>query len=161
MIGSTIKKMLLENEDDFLISSDDVATLNESNSLEHALLVLTKIGYSRVPVLNKEEQLVGLVSLSQVVDQMFGIENLEPENLANKKVKDIMDKDVPSILLPLDLEKTLHLLVDHSFIPVVNEINQFSGIITRKEILKAVNHLAHELETEYDVTEKLMFKRRD
>ncbi|MGY3704043.1 CBS domain-containing protein [Vagococcus martis] len=155
MIGTTVRKMLLENEDDFLISSDNVATLSESNSLEHALLVLTKIGYSRVPVLNKEEQLVGLVSLSQVVDQMFGIEDLEPENLANKKVVDVMDTDIPMISLPLDLEKTLHLLVNDSFIPVVNELKQFTGIITRKEILKAVNHLAHELEIEYDVIEKV------
>ncbi|APB31431.1 cyclic-di-AMP-binding protein CbpB [Vagococcus teuberi] len=155
MIGTTVRKMLLENEDDFLISSDNVATLSESNSLEHAILVLTKIGYSRVPVLNKEEQLVGLVSLSQVVDQMFGIEDLEPENLANKKVVDVMDTDIPMISLPLDLEKTLHLLVNDSFIPVVNESKEFTGIITRKEILKAVNHLAHELEIEYDVIEKV------
>lgn len=155
MIGTVVKKMLLENEADFLVSSDNVATLNENNSLEHALLVLTKIGYSRVPVLNKEEQLVGLVSLSQVVDQMFGIEDLEPENLSDKKVKDVMDTDISSITLPLDLEKALHLLVDNSFIPVVNENNQFTGIITRKEILKAVNHLAHELETEYLVTENV------
>jgi len=155
MIGTTVKKMLLENESDFLISSDNVATLNEKNSLEHALLVLTKIGYSRVPVLNKEEQLVGLVSLSQVVDQMFGIENLEPENLANKTVSDVMDTDFSSISLPIDLEKTLHLLVDNSFIPVVNENKEFTGIVTRKEILKAVNHLAHELETEYLVTENV------
>lgn len=155
MIGTVVKKMLLENEADFLVSSDNVATLNENNSLEHALLVLTKIGYSRVPVLNKEEQLVGLVSLSQVVDQMFGIEDLEPENLSDKKVKDVMDTDITSICLPLDLEKTLHLLVDNSFIPVVNETQEFTGIITRKEILKAVNHLAHELETEYLVTENV------
>lgn len=154
MIGSTVKKLLLENEADFLISAENVATLNEINSLEHALLVLTKIGYSRVPVLNKEEQLVGLVSLSQVVDQMFGIEDFEPQNLSGKKVSDVMDTNVSPAQLPIDLEKTLHLLVDNNFIPVVNKDNQFMGIITRKEILKAVNHLAHELETEYDVMMK-------
>ncbi|UUV99207.1 cyclic-di-AMP-binding protein CbpB [Vagococcus luciliae] len=154
MIGSTVKKLLLENEADFLISAENVATLNEINSLEHALLVLTKIGYSRVPVLNKEEQLVGLVSLSQVVDQMFGMEDFEPQNLSGKKVSDVMDTNMSPAQLPIDLEKTLHLLVDNNFIPVVDENNQFMGIITRKEILKAVNHLAHELETEYNVMMK-------
>lgn len=65
-----------------------------------------------------------------------------------------MDTNVSPAQLPIDLEKTLHLLVNNNFIPVVNKDNQFMGIITRKEILKAVNHLAHELETEYNVMMK-------
>ncbi|MEG2937776.1 MAG: CBS domain-containing protein, partial [Vagococcus sp.] len=75
MIGNAVKEIFLENEDNYLIHSDNVATLTDTNNLEHALLVLTNIGYSKIPVVNKEEELVGLVSLSNVVSEMFDTEN--------------------------------------------------------------------------------------
>ncbi len=154
MIGNAVKSIFLENEDNLLINGDNVATLTDTNNLEHALLVLTNIGYSKVPVLNKEQQLVGLISLSNVVSEMFDTESINPERLSEIKVSDVMDKDVKSIMLPFNIEKILNLLVDANFIPVVDHKDKFLGIVTRKEILKSVNHLAHELELKYDVYEK-------
>ena len=39
-------------------------------------------------------------------------------------------------------------------LPVVDDNQRFKGIITRKEILKAVNHMAHELEKHHLVLPK-------
>lgn len=154
MIGNAVKSIFLENEENLLINGDNVATLTDTNNLEHALLVLTNIGYSKIPVLNKEQELVGLISLSNVVGEMFDTESINPERLADIKVSDVMDKNVKATMLPFNIEKILNLLVDTNFIPVVDEKEKFLGIITRKEILKSVNHLAHELELKYDVYEK-------
>ncbi|MFC6346301.1 cyclic-di-AMP-binding protein CbpB [Vagococcus carniphilus] len=154
MIGNAVKSIFLENEENLLINGDNVATLTDTNNLEHALLVLTNIGYSKIPVLNKEQQLVGLISLSNVVSEMFDTESINPERLAEIKVSDVMDKNVKATMLPFNIEKILNLLVDGNFIPVVDDKEKFLGIITRKEILKSVNHLAHELELKYDVYEK-------
>lgn len=154
MIGNAVKSIFLENEESLLIDGNNVATLTDTNNLEHALLVLTNIGYSKVPVLNKEQQLVGLISLSNVVSEMFDTESINSDRLAEIKVSDVMEKEVKSIQLPFNIEKILNLLVDANFIPVVDEKEKFLGIVTRKEILKSVNHLAHELELKYDVYEK-------
>lgn len=153
MIGNTVKKMLLENESDFLIVADNVATLSEDNTLEHALLVLTNIGYSRIPVLNKQGQLMGQISLDQVVSQMFDIESLNPEKLDSMTVGEVMDRQACSIQMPFNIEKILNQLVDFNFIPVVDKQDVFLGIVTRKEILKSVNYLAHELESQYELVE--------
>lgn len=153
MIGNTVKKMLLENESDFLIVADNVATLSEDNTLEHALLVLTNIGYSRIPVLNKQGQLMGQISLDQVVSQMFDIESLNPEKLESMTVGEVMDRQACSIQMPFNIEKILNQLVDFNFIPVVDKQDVFLGIVTRKEILKSVNYLAHELESQYELVE--------
>jgi predicted transcriptional regulator len=51
--------------------------------------------------------------------------------------------------------------VDSNFIPVVDNEGVFEGIVTRKEILKSVNHLAHELELKYDVTEKELAEKNN
>ena len=154
MIGNAVKNILLENEDNYLIPGDNVATLTDTNNLEHALLVLTNIGYSKIPVLNKEEELVGLVSLSSVVSEMFDTENFNPDRLATMQVSDVMETEFKVIQQPFSIEKVLNYLVDGNFIPVIDDNNCFEGIITRKEILKSVNHLAHELELKYDVSEK-------
>ncbi len=153
MIGNTVKKMLLENESDFLIVADNVATLSEDNTLEHALLVLTNIGYSRIPVLNKQGQLMGQISLDQVVSQMFDIESLNPEKLESMTVGEVMDRQACSIQMPFNIEKILNQLVDFNFVPVVDKQDVFLGIVTRKEILKSVNYLAHELESQYELVE--------
>ncbi|WP_326717815.1 cyclic-di-AMP-binding protein CbpB [Vagococcus jeotgali] len=153
MIGNTVKKMLLENESDFLIVADNVATLSEDNTLEHALLVLTNIGYSRIPVLNKQGQLMGQISLDQVVSQMFDIESLNPEKLDSMTVGEVMDRQACSIQMPFNIEKILNQLVDFNFVPVVDKQDVFLGIVTRKEILKSVNYLAHELESQYELVE--------
>lgn len=153
MIGNTVKKMLLENESDFLIVADNVATLSEDNTLEHALLVLTNIGYSRIPVLNKQGQLMGQISLDQVVSQMFDIESLNPEKLESMTVGEVMDRQACSIQMPFNIEKILNQLVDFNFVPVVDKQDIFLGIVTRKEILKSVNYLAHELESQYELVE--------
>lgn len=154
MIGHAVKELLLENEDNLLVPADNVATLTDTNNLEHALLVLTNIGFSRIPVLNKEQQLVGLISLSTVVAEMFDTEEFNPDRLTHMTVGDVMDTETKAIELPYDMERILHLLVDVNFIPVMDHNQIFMGIVTRKEILKSVNHTVHELEARYDVINK-------
>lgn len=154
MIGFAVSSLLMENEEHFLISSENVATLQDSNSLEHALLVLTNIGYSRIPVLNRHDQLVGSISLSTVVESMFDTEKIDPDRLSQIKIGDVMDTDVKYVKEPNNIEKILNYLVDANFVPVVDDDMIFKGIVTRKELLKSVNHLAHELEVRYDVIKK-------
>jgi len=44
--------------------------------------------------------------------------------------------------------------VDEPFIPLVDDDKVFQGIITRRELLKRINFLAHNLHKYYDVTAK-------
>lgn len=50
------------NIKDLMIPSERVAHVQVKNSLEHALLVLTKSGYSAIPVLDPQYKLQGLIS---------------------------------------------------------------------------------------------------
>lgn len=150
LIGKYTKSLLLENKDSFLIPSDNVATVLYSHPLEHALLVLSKVGYSKIPVLDSSDHLVGLISLANIVDKMMDIDGFNSNVLDGLLVSDVMEVNVASLQQEDDLEDVLHLLVEASFLPIVDANNTFEGIITRKEILKSVNHLAHELEKRYE-----------
>lgn len=69
---------------DYVISSEKVAHVQLGNSLEHALLVLTKSGYSAVPVLDARFQIHGLISSSMITESIFGLERIEFEKLGEK-----------------------------------------------------------------------------
>lgn len=154
MIGQTVQKILLENEDTFLLPADNVATVLYNHPLTHALLVLSKVGYSKIPVLDSQDHLVGLISLSNVVEKMMDLTGFNMENLEGLTVADVMEVNVSCIQVTDELEDMLHLLVDQAFLPLVDDDKCFLGIITRKEILKSVNHLVHELEKRYRLISK-------
>ncbi|KAF1302928.1 CBS domain-containing protein [Enterococcus saccharolyticus] len=154
MIGKHIEALLMENQENFLIPADNVATVLYNHPLEHALLVLSKVGYAKIPVLDSEDHLVGLISLANIIDKMMGLTGFDIGILEGLTVADVMEVNVPSITYKEELEDMLHLLVNNSFLPVVDEEKVFHGIVTRKEILKSVNHLVHELEKRYEMTPK-------
>lgn len=146
MIGTAVKELLLEKQETFLIPAENVANVMCLNPLSHALLVLSQVKYSKIPVLDKGDRFVGLISLSDVVDKMFDITSVDFDKLKDFTVADVMEVNVPVIGEQWELEDLLHLLVDVAFLPVVDDNQCFKGIITRKELLKAINHMAHEFE---------------
>lgn len=159
MIGKYTEELLKENQENFIVPAENVATLLYNHPLEHALLILSKVGYAKIPVLDSEDHLVGLIGLSDIVNKMMGLTGFEYHLLEGLTVADVMEVNVPTVTESSDLEDILHLLVDGSFLPVVDENNIFEGIITRKEILKSVNHLVHELERRFVVEPKDAVKK--
>ena len=146
MIGTAVKELLLEKQETFLVPAENVANVMCLNPLSHAALVLSQVRYSKIPVLDKGDRFVGLIGLTDVVDKMFDLTSVDFEKLNEFTVADVMEVNVPVIGESWDL--------DASFLPVVDDNQRFKGIITRKEILKAVNHMAHELEKHHLVLPK-------
>ncbi|MEK3887142.1 cyclic-di-AMP-binding protein CbpB [Bacillus sp. FSL K6-3431] len=128
---------------DYVISSEKVAHVQLGNSLEHALLVLTKSGYSAVPVLDARFQIHGLISSSMITESIFGLERIEFEKLGEKKVEDAMAVNFPRLLFTDRFEKALDLLIDHSFLCVVDKEGYFEGIFTRSALLKELRSYIH------------------
>ncbi|KRK45416.1 CBS domain-containing protein [Dellaglioa algida] len=151
MIAKSIEKMLSENQEHFLIPAEMVANVQENNFLDHALLVLTKVRYAKIPVLDNDYKFKGLLSLSMITETMLGLDELDVSKLHEIYVKDVMETDMPTIQDPYDIENVLHLLVDHPFLSVVSNDGSFTGIVTRRELMKSLNHIAHEFEKDYTV----------
>ncbi|ABS22919.1 cyclic-di-AMP-binding protein CbpB [Bacillus cytotoxicus] len=124
---------------DLMISSEKVAHVQIGNSLEHALLVLVKSGYSAIPVLDPMYKLHGLISTAMILDGILGLERIEFEKLENMKVEEVMKRDIPFLKLDDSFTKALGMTIDHPFICVVNDEEYFEGILTRRAILKLLN----------------------
>lgn len=151
MIAKAAQKMIGERESKFLIPSEIVANVQEDNHLDHAFLVLTKVKYAKIPVLDSEQHFKGLLSLSMITDTMLGLNGIDPSRLGSMRVRDVMQTDVPVIRLPYDLEEIMHLLIDQPFLVVVDDDGCFTGIVTRREVMKSVNYMVHNLDRQYIV----------
>lgn len=120
----------------FVISSEKVAHVQTGNSAEHALLVLTKTGYSSIPVLDAKYRLHGLLSTKMITEAILGMERIEYERLAHIKVDDVMSQEYGVLKTTDTLQRALDLVINHAFLCVVDEAGTFEGILTRRVILK-------------------------
>ncbi|ETY73825.1 cyclic-di-AMP-binding protein CbpB [Lactiplantibacillus fabifermentans] len=154
MFIKPVEDMLMRNADHYLIPADIVANVQTDNNLYHAFLVLTKVKYSKIPVLDNDGHFEGLVSLPLITEQMLSDDQLNVDILMQKRVCDVMEHDVRTVEQVSDIEATLHLMIDNPFVPVVDHEGYFKGIVTRREFMKSFNFLTHEIGKQYDMIEK-------
>ncbi|WP_404427634.1 CBS domain-containing protein [Ureibacillus chungkukjangi] len=146
MISTNTRALLETPISDFIISSEKVAHVQIGNSAEHALLVLTKTGYSSVPVLDIKYRLHGLLSSKMITESILGLERIEYEKLGNIKVDDCMDREVTYLKITDTFQKALDLVINHAFLCVVDEEGTFVGILTRRVILKQLKKYIYQVE---------------
>ncbi|MFD1441129.1 cyclic-di-AMP-binding protein CbpB [Lacticaseibacillus hegangensis] len=154
MINQAIDHMMTENRSHFLIPGEMIASVNEDNSLRHAFLVLTKVRYAKIPVLDNDDHFKGLLSLAMITDKMLGLDEITAKPLDEFCVRDVMETGVATIDDPYNIEEVLHALVDSAFLPVVQDDGTFTGIVTRREVMKGINYIGHNLDKQYVITEK-------
>ncbi len=121
-----------------MIAAERVACVYAENSLEHALLVLIKSGYSSVPVLSWEEKVTGTVSKTLILDAILGIERIEFEQLDQRKVQDVMNREVPRIHVEQNWLTALEMAIHQPYLCVEDEQGEFLGIVTRSKLLSQV-----------------------
>lgn len=146
MISTNSRALLDTPISDFIISSEKVAHVQVGNSAEHALLVLTKTGYSSVPVLDTKYRLHGLLSMKMITESILGLEQIEYEKLPTIKVDDVMDKNVTFLKITDTFQKALDLVINHAFLCVVDEEGTFAGILTRRVILKQLKKYIYQVD---------------
>ena len=108
MIAKAAQRMIEERESKFLIPSEIVANVQEDNHLDHAFLVLTKVKYAKIPVLDSEQHFKGLLSLAMITDTMLGLNGIDPSRLSRMKVKEVMRFSGPRLLIYRPVEFIKH-----------------------------------------------------
>ena len=153
MIAKEFELFLLEQEETFLTPAENLAVLIDTHNADHAILLLSQMTYSRVPVVTDKRKFVGIIGLRDIL--AYQMENgLSQEAMADTDIVHMTKKDVAVVEPGYRLSDVLHKLVNESFLPVVDKDGIFQGIITRKSILKAVNALLHDFSKEYEIRSK-------
>ena len=153
MIAKEFEQFLLEQEETFLTPAENLAVLIDSHNADHAILLLSQMTYTRVPVVTDEKKFVGTIGLRDILAYQME-QGLSQEVMADTDIVHMTKKDVAVVAPDYTLTDVLHKLVDESSLPVVDKDGIFQGIITRKSILKAVNALLHDFSKEYEIRSK-------
>ncbi|WP_297815397.1 cyclic-di-AMP-binding protein CbpB [uncultured Lactobacillus sp.] len=155
MFSPAIQHLIEEKSGAFLIPASRIAFVQEDNPLYHAFLILTKVKYAKIPVLDSKQRVVGLLSLAMITDKMLTPDDITIDALSELKVKDVMQVKFDTInMVQTELETQLHLLVDNAFLPVVDDEGVFQGLLTRREWIKAFNYVVHNIDHEYQLIPK-------
>lgn len=159
MFSPSIKHLIQQKSGSFLIPASRIAFVNENNPLYHAFLILTKVRYAKIPVLDDQQRVVGLLSLAMITDKMLKTNEISLAPLNELKVKDVMQTDFQKInFIETTLERQLHLLINNAFLPVVDDRGVFQGLLTRREWIKAFNYVVHTYDKHYEVRDRLSGK---
>ena len=152
MFSPSIQRLLEDKSGSFIIPASRIAFVEDDNPLYHAFMILTRVKYSKIPVLDNKNRVVGLLSLAMITDKMMVTDKITLDPLTELKVKDVMQTNFDKInFAQTTLEAQLHLLVDNAFLPVVDNHGVFQGLLTRREWIKAFNYVAHNFENKYQV----------
>ncbi|PFP29803.1 hypothetical protein COJ96_08960 [Bacillus sp. AFS073361] len=131
---------------ELMIPSERVAHVQIGNNLEHALLVLTKSGYTAIPVLDPHYKLHGLISTPIIMDSILGLERIEFEQLERKRVEEIMKSSVPRVKISASIKTCLELLVTQPFLCVETDDGYFEGILPRSTLLNQLNKIINKIQ---------------
>lgn len=153
MIAKEFEAFLISHLDSYLIPAEELAIFINTHNADHVMLLLVSNGFSRVPVITKEKQYVGTISISDIMTYQAK-RQLTDWEMTQTNIGDMVNTKIETINIASSLTEIMHKLVDFPFLPVVNDDNRFIGIITRKSILKAVNSLLHDFTDEYTITKK-------
>jgi predicted transcriptional regulator len=131
---------------ELMIPSERVAHVQIGNNLEHALLVLTKSGYTAIPVLDPHYKLHGLISTPIIMDSILGLERIEFEQLERKRVEEVMKSSVPRVKISASIKTCLELLVNEPFLCIETENGYFEGILPRSTLLNRLNKIINKFQ---------------
>ena len=150
MIAKEFEEFILREEKNFLTPARNLAVLIDTHNVDHAILVLSQISYTRVPVVTDQMKYVGTISLTDILSYRMK-HDYSDEVFLSMDIVHMTKTDGERLGKDYTVTEVLHKLVEESFLPVVSEDGVFEGIITRKSILKAINSLMHNFSNEYEM----------
>ena len=154
MIGEVFTNLFNRPSKNLMIPASDVAVVNENDSLLHAVLVLSNSGYQTIPVIDDNNCIRGLISISYIVRSFDNLSLFDEDKLAKIAVKEVMRQVVPILFDNYEIEEVISLLIDNNFVCITLKNGYFLGIIPRKVVLERFTQVAHNLEKEYQITKK-------
>lgn len=120
----------------FLTPKEDVATVDETDTLRQVLEKMEHHGYSAIPLLDTEGKYIGTITegdlLWEIKDRNFSnLKKTEGVNITSIKRR----RDNKAVNILESMEDLFDKVTNQNFVPVVDDNQVFIGIVTRKDVL--------------------------
>lgn len=126
----------------FLLPKSRTAYLYDDYTVRQGLEKMRYHGYAAIPVISRDGKYVGTVSEGDFLWSLLAEEGGRQstrslKDLERLRVRDILSEDnAPPVGITVSMEELLTSAMNQNFVPVVDDLENFIGIITRKDIIR-------------------------
>ena len=110
--------------------------LNEKQTVRQGWEIMTRNGYTAIPVLDAEQHDIGTVSEGYFLRHILDTGSLDKMDTENHRVRELVRRDFcPPISIDADETKVISAALNQNFVPIVDSRNTLCGIITRRGVI--------------------------
>ena len=122
----------------FLLRPKSTVAFVEANfTLRQGLEKMHAHRYTAIPVIEKDGRYAGTVTEGDFLWNMLTMECFTKKELERYGIRDILRPDWnPAVRISATMGSLLQRVTEQNFVPVVDDINLFVGIITRRDVIK-------------------------
>lgn len=122
----------------FLLPKGRVAYLYDDHSFRQGLEKMRHHGYTAIPVISRSGQYIGTVSEGDFLWRLLDSEGCHTmRDLEKIQIRNILRGNLyPPVRITVTIDELLDSAMKQNFIPVVDDMGSFIGIVTRKDIIR-------------------------
>ena len=110
--------------------------LNEKQTIRQGWEVMTRNGYTAIPVLDADQHYIGCVSEGDFLRHIFETGSLDKMDMENHRVRELVCRDFcPSISIDADEAEVITSALNQNFVPIIDSRNTLCGILTRRGVI--------------------------
>lgn len=124
----------------FLKPKVSVAYLYSDFSVRQALEKMRHYGYTAIPVINRDGKYFGTVSegdfLWYFLERFRNDENVDRKYIEETPLKELIRVgSYKPVKITANMNELLNVATNQNFVPVVDDLDSFIGIVTRRDII--------------------------
>lgn len=121
-----------------LTPKTELSCLYDDMNVRQAIEKMHAHSYMAIPVITKNGEYVGTITegdlLWKLIDEDSDLESLEDISLS-----EIVRKDyTPAVKVDASSDELITMITEQNFVPVIDDRNILMGIVTRKQVIKAL-----------------------
>jgi len=138
------------------IMTKKVITVSKDATVEKSIRIFLKNNISGAPVIDEDNKMVGIICEADIIVKMsslpfsmsFSFAFLDSYESYTKntkeyletRIEEIMSKKIKTVTEDMTLSKVVNIMINNNLnrIPVVDNHNKLSGIITRADIMRSM-----------------------
>ena len=125
----------------FLIPKNSVAYLYDDCTFRQGLEKMRYHGYTAIPVISRSGKYIGTVSEGDFLWRILDAKHPEEQSFSLKdmerlQIHDILKVSRPPVRIVVSMEELLSSAMTQNFVPVVDDLDNFIGIVTRRDIIR-------------------------
>ena len=121
----------------FLTPKSEVDYIEESASVLGTVRKMKECNYSEIPVISKNGKYVGTINSGDILGYLFEQRDLTLESSDSIGLTGIQRvRDNKAVNINCQIEDMVDKILQQNFVPVVDDEDNFIGIITRRSVVK-------------------------